>query len=39
MRPDFHRDPTPRHRAEDFTQCFPTRTDLLFSLNLAGFIQ
>src|SRR6202790_3388536 len=38
MRPDFHRDPTPRHRAEDFAQCFRTRTDSLFPPNLAGFI-
>src|SRR5271157_825763 len=38
MRPDFQCDPTARQRAEDFLQCFPTRTDSLFPLNLAGFI-
>src|SRR5271157_5198211 len=38
MRPDFQCDPTARQRAEDFLQCFPTRTDSLFPLYLARFI-
>ena len=38
MRPDFQCDPTARQPADDFLQCFPTRTDSLFPLNLAGFI-
>ena len=38
MRPDFQCDPAVRHLAEDFAQCFCTRTYSLFPLNLAGFI-
>ncbi len=38
MRPDFQCDPAARHRAEDFLQCFRTRTDSLLQLYLAGFI-
>src|ERR1700720_1400547 len=38
MRPDFQCDATARHCTEDFAQCFRTRADSLFPLNLAGFI-
>jgi hypothetical protein len=38
MRPDFQGDPTARHRAEHFLQCFSTRMDSLFPLYLTRFI-
>jgi hypothetical protein len=38
MRPDFQCDPTARHGGEDFLQRFCTRTDSLFQLYLACFI-
>ena len=38
MRPDFQRDATARHRAEDFLQCFRCRPHPLLHLDLAGFI-
>jgi hypothetical protein len=38
MRPDFQRDATARHRAEDFLQCFRCRPHSLLQLDLAGFI-
>ncbi len=38
MGPDFQRDPTPWHRAEDFAQRFRSRANSLLELYLACFI-
>src|SRR5258708_2248121 len=39
MRPDFQRDATAQHGAENFLQRFRCRTDSLLQLYLASFIQ
>ena len=39
MRPDFHRNPAVRHRAENFLQHCRIRTDSLLQLDRACFIQ